>query len=154
MGHILIVDDDPDIVEVTSVLLEEAGHRVRSARNGAEALTRIAEERPDLILLDLMMPVMDGWTFSERLRKLPLPLASIPVLVLSADRGVAEKAALIKAQDHIAKPFDLDVLLRKVDALLHRAPPPGSGSGPGNPLAFSILEALESLFPAPLPTIS
>jgi len=110
---ILVVDDDPDILEALSEILEAEGFEIRRARNGKEALDRLEPDPPKLILLDLMMPVMDGWEFAQRLRtKTHLP--RIPIIVLSADRNVGNKATDIGAVGHLAKPFELNDLLEMV----------------------------------------
>jgi CheY-like chemotaxis protein len=114
---ILVVDDDPDILETVSELLEEEHYRVARARNGKEALERVAEEAPALILLDLMMPVMDGFTFATELRKLPA-MAKIPILVITAE-GNPSRSRQLGAQGFLAKPFDIDTLLDKVRELLN-----------------------------------
>jgi two-component system chemotaxis response regulator CheY len=113
---ILIVDDDPDILEALSEILEAEGYGVRRARNGSEALQRLDEDAaPHLILLDLMMPVMDGWEFARRMREREATRA-VPIIVLSADRSVSVKAGELGARAHLAKPFDLADLLEAVRA--------------------------------------
>jgi len=106
---VLVVDDDPDILEAIADILETEGYRVARARHGGEALARVAEERPSLILLDLMMPVMDGPAFAAALRSQEGG-DRIPVVVISAD-GNAERAERVQAQAFLAKPFDIDALL-------------------------------------------
>src|SRR6478672_9494529 len=86
--RVLVVDDDPDILDALSEILEVEGYKVQRARNGREALQRIEQDMPDLVLLDLMMPVMDGWEFARSLA----PGARPPIIVLSADRNVSSKA--------------------------------------------------------------
>jgi two-component system, chemotaxis family, chemotaxis protein CheY len=110
---ILVVDDDPDILEALSEILEAEGFEIRRARNGKEALDRLEPDPPQLILLDLMMPVMDGWEFAQRMRQRP-SVSSIPLIVLSADRNVGSKAVDIGAVGHLAKPFELNDLLDMV----------------------------------------
>ncbi len=110
---ILVVDDDPDILEALSDILLAEGFAVRRARNGQEALARLSPNPPDLILLDLMMPVMDGFEFSQQMRKRP-EWANVPIVVLSADRNVGSKAREIGAASHLAKPFELKELLNLV----------------------------------------
>ena len=110
---VLVVDDDPDILEALSEILEAEGFEIRRARNGKEALERLEPEPPQLILLDLMMPVMDGWEFAQRMRQKP-NAAKIPLIVLSADRNVGSKATDIGAVGHLAKPFELNDLLDMV----------------------------------------
>jgi two-component system, chemotaxis family, chemotaxis protein CheY len=121
---VLVVDDDPDILEALAEILEAEGFVVRRARNGKEALEQLEPDFPKLILLDLMMPVMDGWEFSQRMRERKI---SVPVIVLSADRNVGTKARDIGAVGHLAKPFELNDLLQMVRSSL------GSPSGlPGH----------------------
>ena len=118
---ILVVDDDPDILEALSEILEAEGFEIRRARNGKEALERLEPDPPKLIPLDLMMPVMDGWEFAQRLRQRP-GLANIPIIVLSADRNVGSKALDIGAVGHLAKPFELNDLLDMVRRSLSQTP--------------------------------
>ena len=110
---VLVVDDDPDILEALSEILEAEGFEIRRARNGKEALEKLEPDPPHLILLDLMMPVMDGWEFAQRLKQRPR-VANIPIIVLSADRNVSNKAVEIGAVGHLAKPFELNDLLDMV----------------------------------------
>jgi two-component system chemotaxis response regulator CheY len=114
---VLVVDDDPDILEALSEILEAEGYAVRKARNGQEALERLNGSPPQLVLLDLMMPVMDGYEFSRRLRASPHG-TQIPIVVLSADRNVGARAREIGAVGHLAKPFELNDLLEIVKTTL------------------------------------
>jgi CheY-like chemotaxis protein len=109
---VLVVDDDPDILEAICDILEVEGYRVARARHGGEALARVEAERPALILLDLMMPVMDGLTFAQTLRSRPA-VADVPIVVISAD-GNRLRAAPVGAVGYLAKPFDIDSLLGHV----------------------------------------
>ncbi len=111
---VLVVDDDPDILDALSEILEAEGYGVTRARNGQEALERLSPERPDLILLDLMMPVMDGWAFARHMRERGPGLSELPIIVLSADRNVGARARDIGAVGHLAKPFELSDLLSLV----------------------------------------
>ena len=112
---VLVVDDDPDILQTLALCLSTEGYRVQMAANGKEALEALAAERPAIILLDLMMPVMDGWQFVAELDKRGARAA--PLLILSADRAVQGHAAKLRADAFLAKPFDLDELLVKVSQL-------------------------------------
>jgi len=113
---VLVVDDDPDILDALSEILHVEGYEVQRARNGREALQRLEEGLPDLVLLDLMMPVMDGWEFARSLSGDARP----PIIVLSADRNVSSRAREIGAVEWLAKPFELSELL----AAVGRALPP------------------------------
>ncbi|MGZ3447582.1 MAG: response regulator [Myxococcaceae bacterium] len=108
--RVLVVDDDPDILDALSEILEVEGYEVQRARNGREALQRLERGLPDLVLLDLMMPVMDGWEFARSLS----PAARPPIIVLSADRNVSSRAREIGAVEWLAKPFELAQLLAAV----------------------------------------
>jgi DNA-binding response OmpR family regulator len=109
-GRVLVVDDDPDILDALSEILEVEGYEVQRARNGREALERLEQMLPDVVLLDLMMPVMDGWEFARSLS----PAARPPIIVLSADRNVSTRAREIGALEWLAKPFELSDLLAAV----------------------------------------
>ncbi|MGH2353490.1 MAG: response regulator [Chloroflexota bacterium] len=110
--RILVVDDDADIRYVLSVVLEEDGYQVVTATDGADALAAVAQAPPDLILLDLVMPVMDGWQFAAAYRRTPPPLA--PILVYSAHRLDERDLEEIAPAGVLEKPCDLDTLLAAV----------------------------------------
>jgi len=126
---ILVVDDDPDILEAVGEILADEGYRVRRARDGQEALERLAAEPPALVLLDLMMPVMDGVAFARAMRAAP-EHAGIPVVVISAD-GHPGRAREVAADGFLAKPFDIEALLEVVRQHVGRA---GGGGRPGESL--------------------
>ncbi|HUJ24755.1 MAG TPA: response regulator [Myxococcales bacterium] len=112
---VLVVDDDPDILQTLGLCLSTEGYRVEMAANGREALEMLSGERPAIILLDLMMPVMDGWQFVAEMDRRGERAA--PLLILSADRAVQGHASKLRADAFLAKPFDLDELLVKVSQL-------------------------------------
>src|SRR5882762_5447975 len=121
MATILIVDDEPDIRLLTKLNLERDGHRIVTAGNGAEALDAVQEAPPDLILLDVMMPEVDGWAVLDQLKAhLGKPISDIPVILLTAlgtplDRV---KGGIEGAVRYLTKPIDLDELREAViDAL-------------------------------------
>jgi CheY-like chemotaxis protein len=109
---VLVVDDDPDILDAICDILEGEGYRVARARHGVEALERVEAEPPAIILLDLMMPVMDGLAFAQALRERP-GKEGIPIVVIFAD-GNPQRAASVDAAGYLAKPFDIDALLSQV----------------------------------------
>jgi CheY-like chemotaxis protein len=113
---VLVVDDDPDILDAICDILQAEGYRVERARHGLEALERVTARRPDLILLDLMMPVMDGVAFAQALRDRKM-YEGLPIVVISAD-GNPQRAAAVGAQVYLAKPFDIDALLGAVSRLV------------------------------------
>ena len=112
---VLIVEDDPDSRNMLAALLGLHGYRTVTAANGLEALELARRERPGVILLDLMMPVMDGQTF-RREQLNDATLAGIPVVVLSAHAQTAELSRELGVAAHLLKPFDLDQLLRAITA--------------------------------------
>jgi two-component system, chemotaxis family, chemotaxis protein CheY len=112
--RVLVVDDDPDIRELLFTALEDEGFEVVPAGNGQEALAIIKTFRPDVIVLDLMMPVMDGWQFAAELRARDEGDEDIPIVLLSAARDLKTHAKALAAADIIEKPFDLAELLPKI----------------------------------------
>jgi CheY-like chemotaxis protein len=123
-NHILVVDDDPAIRDVVVDILEMSDYRVKTASNGAEALAEVRADRPRAILLDLMMPVMDGWEFLRRRSQEPLG-ATIPVAVMSAARDAVVAASQMGAQAFLTKPFDMDAMLSIVGRLTASVKPMG-----------------------------
>ena len=126
-AKILIVDDDADFVESTRIILESKPYEVIVAVNGEEALRKAKEEKPDLILLDIIMPVKDGFTAAEQLKK-DLNLAKIPVLMVTsfATRGGGteisrDRGYSLDAEDYIEKPVTPQNLLAAVEKNLKKA---------------------------------
>jgi two-component system chemotaxis response regulator CheY len=113
--HILIVDDDPAIRATISEVLTDEGYQVAMATNGAEALDAIEQALPALILLDMRMPILDGWGFA---RALGVRRVAVPVIVMSAAQDARRWAEEIRAAGALPKPFDLDELLRTVAQVL------------------------------------
>jgi two-component system OmpR family response regulator len=112
--HILIVDDEPGMRTFLTSALEDAGFAVATAVNGREALLCVAEDQPELVLLDLNMPVMSGWEVLDRLREAE---RHVPVVVMTAGNRAAAPLAGQPVDGYLAKPFDLDTLLDVVDRL-------------------------------------
>jgi diguanylate cyclase (GGDEF)-like protein len=119
---VLIVDDDPDVARFVEVNLRSAGYDVAVASNGEEALERAVELRPDLILLDVMMPKLDGFEVAQRLRRDPRTSSS-SVIMLTAKALSSDKVLGLSsgADDYIIKPFDPVELLARVKGTLRRA---------------------------------
>ena len=115
-GTILIVEDDLDIREVMRMVLEASGYQVLEAGDGAEALAVVRAHRPCVILLDLMMPGMDGFQFRESQLQDPA-IASIPVVIASGGGTVSERASQLGAAGYLVKPMDVRRLLAVVEDL-------------------------------------
>jgi DNA-binding response OmpR family regulator len=111
-SRILVVDDEPQVVWMLQFSLEAEGYQTLSARDGRAALDEVREHHPSVVLLDLMMPVMDGWAFLEELQALPAEERP-RVIVVSARSSLRDraKAAELGADAFVAKPFNVDDLL-------------------------------------------
>ena len=118
---VLVVDDEPNIVLSLEFLLKQAGYEVRVARTGEEAIKAVAEHVPDLIVLDVMMPSLDGYHVCESIRADP-KLRAVRILMLTAkSREVErEKALALGADDYITKPFSTRELVERVKTILAR----------------------------------
>lgn len=120
-SHVLVVDDEAKLARAIELYLGQRNFVVRTASNGAEALNRISEVRPDVIIADIMMPVMDGYTLCRRLRADPIT-CTIPFLFLTGKDEDLDRVRGLKigADDYLAKPCDLVEVHRRVKALLDR----------------------------------
>jgi DNA-binding response OmpR family regulator len=128
--HILVVDDDPDIRGLLRELLDRRGFAVTEAKDGQEALRVFFDQRPDLVVLDVAMPGLDGWKTLERIRE----LSDVPVVMLTAKATELEKTRGLRAgaDDYVTKPFGRQELLARVEALLRR-----TGARAAQPEAYS-----------------
>ena len=116
-ARVLIVEDDDGIRDLVDIVLSSAGYEILTASDGAAALQVLGTVHPDLVLLDMRMPVMDGWELARRYRALPGPHA--PIVVMTAARDAAQRAAEIDANGYLGKPFDMGELLALVRHLAH-----------------------------------
>ena len=118
--QILVVDDEPDVRSLVRLLLERAGYDVLEAVDGRAALRHIFGEVPDLVLLDVTMPDIDGWQTLQRIRD----VTDVPVIMLTAASTELEKVRGLKsgADDYVTKPFGRQELLARIDAILRRSP--------------------------------
>jgi len=125
---ILIIEDDPLQADVVQLLLQQDGFDTVNAVDGAEGLRRMYETQPDLVLLDLMLPQMDGWEVCRRIRE----LSTVPVIIMTSRRSDEEKikGLRIGADDYIVKPFNPQELAARVHAVLRRTrlPPPSKNA--------------------------
>ena len=115
---ILIVEDDSNIRELLSLYLEQEGYHIETAQDGADGLRNLKRTHPDLVLLDLMMPVMDGTQMMRELRT----FSQTPVIILTAKGEVFDKVALLElgADDYITKPFEMREVIARIKAVLRR----------------------------------
>ncbi len=119
---VLIVDDEPDTLELVKLVLESGGFTTMLAKSGSEALNIIEDSKPDLVLLDIMMPDMDGW---EVFRKIKEKFAGIPVAILTAKAQNIDRLLglhVLKADDYITKPFGKNELIDRVRKLMLTIP--------------------------------
>ena len=139
--RVLVVDDEPDIRQLVSEALDASGYDVRTAGEGQEALRTASLFLPDLVLLDIMMPSMDGFAVYERLRSKPIDLRS-PVVFLTAKKEIDDKLLGFEkgAADYVTKPFHIRELLARVKVHLGELEPP-RGDVP-NPLTDREMEVV------------
>ena len=121
MSCILVVEDDRVVREVVSDALVDAGFAVAKATDGADALDQLHDHPADAILLDLMMPVMDGWTFLDEIAR-DVDLCAIPVGIMSAVPALRQAAREQGIQVTVGKPFAVDELIAQVECLLANVP--------------------------------
>jgi DNA-binding response OmpR family regulator len=119
-GRVLVVDDEPMVRDTLGQVLADEGYIVDTAVDGEDALERVQAARPDAILLDLMMPGMNGRQFLQALRNEPV-YAQVPVLIMTAVHGLEVNLASIGASEVVEKPFDVDDLLNKVALAVYRS---------------------------------
>ena len=119
MKKILIVDDRPEVVELVRVTLEGEDYEIVDASDGKEALKKVRLEKPDLVLLDVVMPKMNGFEVCRKLKKDP-QTKEIPIIMLTAkaQKVDKEKGREVGASDYITKPFSPSALLTKIEKLL------------------------------------
>ena len=122
---ILIIDDSPEIATLTKSRLEAHDYEVATAADGDEGLRKIGEAPPDLIVLDIKMPKMDGWSFVRELKK--RGLKQIPIIMLTAYHKMQDLFAIEGINDYIVKPFKAEELLERIDSHLKAAPQQPAG---------------------------
>jgi DNA-binding response OmpR family regulator len=122
MSHILVVEDDTDIAALIAHYLEKAGHRVERVSSGADVLPRLRKAAADLVILDLMLPGMDGLLVCQAMRNDP-SMAAIPIIMLTARGEESDRVSGLElgADDYVTKPFSPKELTARVTALLRRA---------------------------------
>ena len=135
MAHILVVDDEVDLAWALRQSLSDEGYEVSIAQDGQQAIAAVARQCPDLIILDINMPRMDGLEVCRRLRRDP-SCAAVPVLFLTVRSGIQDRIKGLDegGDDYLSKPFDLGELKARVRALLRRAQPVATRLGAGSSL--------------------
>ena len=131
MPKILLVDDEPDILQVVALRLRTAGYEVITGRDGQEAIALVRQHQPDLVILDVMMPKLNGFQVA-RMIKLDKKLKDIPVFLLTARTQPSDKTTgtHVGADEYITKPFDMKVLVERINTWLAKKPAPGAGEPP------------------------
>jgi len=124
VANVLIVDDDDDIRSLVSMLVETVGHCVRQATNGREGVEAVAAQRPDLVLLDVEMPVLTGPEMAYEMFIRNCGSEKIPIILTSGVVGLDEVAEMVGTRYFLAKPYDPKALLKLVDRTLHERIPP------------------------------
>ncbi|HEX2912807.1 MAG TPA: response regulator [Chloroflexia bacterium] len=144
MSRILVVDDEPLIVEMVEETLLNDGHEVIKAYSGEEALEKVDQEMPDLVLLDLMLPGMDGYEVSRQMQK-EARFNHIPIIMLTAKNAIADRVTGYErgADDYITKPFDADELLIRVRSQLQHLNREDKSSLTGLPGSRTVEEEIE-----------
>jgi CheY-like chemotaxis protein len=119
---VLVVDDDADMVEVIELVLRDAGYKTRSAQNGKLALAAVAADMPALIVLDMLMPVMNGWQFALKFRA--RYGRDVPIVVATAAEHVRSRTDTLDVSEVLPKPFEVSDLLRLVARHIRPPTPP------------------------------
>jgi two-component system OmpR family response regulator len=130
MARVLVVDDEPHIAELVSVALRYSGFDVSSAATGREALSEVRRARPDLVVLDVMLPDLDGFEVAKRIRQEDGSVDRLPVIFLTARDTTADKVEGLGlgGDDYVTKPFSLEELIARVQAVLRRVGATDAGS--------------------------
>jgi two-component system alkaline phosphatase synthesis response regulator PhoP len=127
-AKILVVDDDPDVLEAIGIALEANGYKVITARDGVEGLNKLKEEKPDLMILDLLMPRLDGFGMCKELKDPRwAKYANIPIIILSSVRQDASKrryeletGVQLDVDDYVEKPIEHTILLERIEKVLKK----------------------------------
>ncbi len=135
-AKLLLIDDDATLTKALRLYISRAGYEIHSACNGLEGVRKLFELKPDLVLLDVMMPQLDGWETCKRIRE----MSTVPIIMLTARGQEADrvKGLELGADDYIAKPFSLKELEARIRAVLRRA----NGNGPTKPKILYVTEHL------------
>jgi DNA-binding response OmpR family regulator len=121
---VIYIEDDPEMIDLVSLILKPRGINVKGAHGGRQGLDMVREELPDLVLLDLMMPDLDGWDLYQQL-KADTATASIPVIIITAKAQAIDQVLglhIAKVDDYICKPFRPQQIIDSIQKILNRAP--------------------------------
>jgi DNA-binding response OmpR family regulator len=144
--RILVVEDDAAILEVVEEVLRDSGYEVHATTDSRDGL-RIAEQvRPDLIVLDMRMPRLDGWQFERELRERSL---RVPIVVMTAAQNARQWASEIQAEGYIGKPFNIDELTQEISRTLSSPPRPPSNESRAARVLPPVSPMLQRLFGRP-----
>lgn len=140
--RVMVVDDDPSILALVTALLRSANYEATGTMDAVEALRLVVEDAPDLIVLDMRMPVMDGWQFSRELKERGI---SLPIVVMTAAQDARAWAREIGAVGYVGKPFDIDRLLDEVERALEK-------NGDSSTSLYHLGEAVRNFLPRVIPS--
>ena len=132
MRRVVCIEDEPEMIDLVKLILSRKGYQVVGAMGGREGLEAIAREKPDIVLLDLMMPDMDGWEVYQKM-KANDETKGIPVIVVTAKAQSIDKVLglhIAKVDDYLTKPFGPQDLLESVEKVLARREQPARGTSP------------------------
>jgi DNA-binding response OmpR family regulator len=152
VAEVLVVDDEPDIRQILSYLFEFAGHQVRTAADGEEAVAALADHPPDCVILDVMMPRLDGFGVLRvrRERKLA-PRARVVLVTAKSGEDDYSKGWALGVDDYVLKPFDADELLARVEELLSSSPDELADRRRAEQEKSALLARVEAAFSRPSP---
>ena len=122
-GKLLIIDDDTNLVEAIELYLSGAGYDIVTAANGVQGMQQMYSQRPDMIILDVMMPKMDGWEACRRIRE----ISDVPIIMLTARGQESDRVMGLKlgADDYVAKPIQINIVLGAIKKWVSHADPVG-----------------------------
>ncbi len=140
---ILLIDDDPDTRELVTMMVEKAGHRIQATAHGQAGLLLLEHEKIDIVLLDIMMPDVDGLNVLTSIRK----TSKAPVLMLTAlsDTGIMQQSYLLGADDYMVKPFTMNKLIERIERLARQLPPSSEPEEPAWSKNYKLDETNEIL---------
>jgi two-component system response regulator VicR len=122
MAKIMAVDDEPDILKLIEKILKKAGHKIVRCESGSECLELFPREKPDLVILDVMMPELDGWETYKRIRRIKPGQRVLFLTAITLEAEARKRMEELKVSDYLTKPFDPPELIERVNSVLRRTP--------------------------------